>query len=62
VAAVPSGPNWTPPPTVQIKKKVGYKNIYEVIISIVIIIIIMALQPFVGPWSLLQSLDPINSR
>jgi hypothetical protein len=27
-----------------------------------IIIIIMALQPFVGPWPLFQFLDPIYSR
>jgi hypothetical protein len=26
------------------------------------IIIIMALQPFVGPWPLVQFLDPIHSR
>jgi hypothetical protein len=30
--------------------------------SIVIIIIIMALQPFLGPWPLFQFLDPIHSR
>jgi hypothetical protein len=29
---------------------------------IIIIIIIMALQPFVGPWTLFQFLDPIHSR
>jgi hypothetical protein len=27
-----------------------------------VIIIIMALQPFVGPWPLVQFLDPIHSR
>jgi hypothetical protein len=27
-----------------------------------VIIIIMALQPFVGPWSLIQFLNPIHSR
>jgi hypothetical protein len=27
-----------------------------------ITIIIMALQPLAGPWSLFQSLDPIHSR
>jgi hypothetical protein len=27
-----------------------------------IIIIIMALQPFVGPWPLFQFLDPIHGR
>jgi hypothetical protein len=29
---------------------------------IIIIIIIIALHPFVGPWSLFQFLDPIHSR
>jgi hypothetical protein len=31
-------------------------------VQIIIIIIIIALQPFVGPWPLLQLLDPIHSR
>jgi hypothetical protein len=30
--------------------------------DIIIIIIIMATQPFVGPWPLFQFLDPINGR
>jgi hypothetical protein len=33
-----------------------------VIIHIIIIIIITALQPFVGPWPLFQFLDPIHNR
>jgi hypothetical protein len=32
------------------------------IVTIIIIIIIMALQPFVGPWPLLQFLNHIHSR
>jgi hypothetical protein len=28
----------------------------------IIIIIIIALQPFIGPWLLFQFLDPIHSR
>jgi hypothetical protein len=28
----------------------------------IIIIIIMAVQPFVGPWPLFRFLDPIHSR
>jgi hypothetical protein len=31
-------------------------------VGIIIIIIIMALQPFVGPWPLFQYLDPIHGR
>jgi hypothetical protein len=34
----------------------------EFFIIIIIITIIMALQPFVGPWPLFQFLDPIHSR
>jgi hypothetical protein len=32
------------------------------VIIIIIIIIIMVLQPFVGPWPLLQFLDPLHNR
>jgi hypothetical protein len=38
------------------------KGITLFIITIIIIIIIMALQPFVGPWQLFQFLDPIRCR
>jgi hypothetical protein len=35
---------------------------YPVETIIIIIIIIMALQLFVGPWPLFQFLDPVHSR
>jgi hypothetical protein len=42
--------------------RVGYKwNGYKQI-KIIIITIIMALRPFVGPWPLFQFLDSIHSR
>jgi hypothetical protein len=36
------------------------KIIRIVLCTIIIIIIIMALQPFVGPWALFQFLDPVH--
>jgi hypothetical protein len=30
VAAVPSGPSWTPPPTKRIKKKLNYSVLFRV--------------------------------
>jgi hypothetical protein len=45
-----------------IKLLITITNVRMICLIKYIIIIIMALQPFVGPWPLSQFLDPIHSR